>query len=288
MTVQAATEMWSRNAGDVSTDDGKKYSAKIKKGYQVVCDPDNTLQEVLFAPGLPLLGDLYPGSRQIRVKNKAPKQQSPVLWTVDVSYEGEFGPDGLDQSPLDQPPQITWGKADTEEPVDQDLNGKAIVTVNNEPIMGITKAISDITVTIKRNYLGVNLPATHAYLHSVNSDTFLGFAPGLGRMTTFNAVEKHDEEFGGYYEVTAGVQFRYPYNTTPNKAWYARVRHEGFLVRKTVDDEPERAKDRKNNQETSQPVLLKSDGTEEFDPENAHFLEFQIYQPLPYNALGLV
>ena len=55
-----------------------------------------------------------------------------------------------------------------------------------------------------------------------------------------------------------------------------------------VGDEPERAKDRKNNQETSQPVLLKEDGTEEFDPENAHFLEFQIYQPLPYNALGLV
>ena len=36
MAVQAATEMWSRNAGDVSTDDGKKYSAQIKKGYQVV------------------------------------------------------------------------------------------------------------------------------------------------------------------------------------------------------------------------------------------------------------
>jgi len=107
-------------------------------------------------------------------------------------------------------------------------------------------------------------------------------------MTTFNAVEKFDEEFGGYYEVTAGVQFRYPYNTTPNKAWYARVRHEGFLVRKTVDDPPGRALDADQGRETSQPVLLKEDGTEEFDPDNAHFLEFQIYQPLPYNALGLV
>jgi hypothetical protein len=288
MTVQAATEMWSRYGGDVSTTDGKTFNANIQRGFQVVTDPSDLLEDVLFAPNLPRLGDLYAGSSQIRVKKKVPKKISPVLWTVGVTYEGEFGPDGLEDSPLNKPPEITWGKAESEEPIDQDFQGKPIVTANNEPIFGITKSISDITVSIKRNYIGVDLPATHKYLHSVNSDVFLGFAAGLGRMTQFNAVQQYDETFGGYYTVTAGVQFRWPYNTTANKAWWSRVRHEGFMVRKTPDDEPERAKDRKENKETSQPVLLKPDGTEQTDPEQADWLEFQIYQPLPYNALGLV
>jgi hypothetical protein len=34
-----------------------------------------------------------------------------------------------------------------------------------------------------------------------------------------------------YYEVSAVVQFRYPYNTTPARAWWSRWRHEGFLER---------------------------------------------------------
>ena len=288
MTVQTATEMWSRTGGNVSTADGLTFQANIQIGYQVNTDPGDLLEDVLFAPSLPRLGDLYPLSSQIRCKKKTPKKVSPVLWTVLVTYEGEFGPEGLEASPLDQPPQITWGKAESEEPVDQDFQGKPIVTVNNEPIFGVTKSISDITVTIQRNYSGVNLPLTHKYLHSVNSDVFLGFAPGLGRMTQFDAVKQWDETIGGYFTVTAGVQFRWPYNTSPDKAWYARVRHEGFMVKKNPGDEPERAKDRKENRETSQPVLLKPDGTEQTDPEQADWLEFQIYQPLPYNALGLV
>ena len=86
MTVQTATEMWSRYGGDVTTKDGKTFNANIQRGFQVITDPGDLLEDVLFAPGLPRLGDLYPLSSQIRVKKKQPKQVSPVLWTVGVTY----------------------------------------------------------------------------------------------------------------------------------------------------------------------------------------------------------
>jgi hypothetical protein len=35
-------------------------------------------------------------------------------------------------------------------------------------------------------------------------------------------------------------------------------------------------------------VLLKADGTRETNPDNAHWLEFQVYRSLPYQGLGLI
>ena len=87
-----------------------------------------------------------------------------------------------------------------------------------------------------------------------------------------------------YWSVNAKIQFRFPYNTTPDKAWHSRVRHEGFyekigtkVVKAAVNGEP-----------VVKPVLLKADGTRETNPDNAIWLYFPRYKPLPYAALGLL
>lgn len=277
--------MWSRHDGAISTSDGRKFTVTIKEGYQIVADATDTLVEVANAASLPVINSVYSGSVQIRVTNRSFKQVSPILWSAEIVYSGEGG---LTKSPLDEPPTISWGKTESDEAVDQDLNGQPIVNVNGEPLDGVTKKISDMVVTIKRNFQSINLPATYQYLHSVNSDTFLGFAPGLGRMTQFSAVEKIASEVGGYIEVSATIQFRYPYNTTAAKAWHARLRNEGFYVKRLQDNKVVRAVDPGNKQPVSKPVLLKADGTVELNPANAIWLEFPIYQPLAYNSLGLV
>lgn len=284
MTVQTAVQMWSKHSGDVISEGGQKYKASIQEAYSVVCDPSDTLRDVSNAPGLPYIGTLYPGSSQIRVRSLKPQQVSPIYWIVDIGYEGSFGPAGITDSPLNEPPIIKWGKTETEEPVDEDLDGEPICTVNGEPIEGITKTISDVTCSIQRNFAAVNLAAIYQYLHSVNSDTFLGFAPGVCRMTEFSAEQVWAETGGGYWRASAGFQFRWPYNTTPAKAWYARVRHEGFRVK--VGTDIVNAKDAEG-QPASKPVLLASNGTEETVPSSAHWLEFEIYQKLPYSSLGL-
>lgn len=284
MTVQTATKMWSRHDAGLQSERGQRFKANIREAYQVVCDATDTLRDVSNAPGLPSLGTLYPGFSQIRVTDMAPRQVSPIYWIVEVTYSGNYGPGGVTDSPLNERPQIRFGKIESDEPVDQDYNGAPIVTVNGESIEGVTKKISDVTISIQRNYAGIDLAATYQYLDSVNSDTFLGFAPGVVRLTDFSAEEVYSAEQGGYWRVNAGFQCRWPYNTTPQKAWWARVRHEGFMVNTgsviqhaVVEGQP-----------VSKPVLLKSDGTIEPNKNNAIWLEFQLYQPLPYNALGLI
>jgi hypothetical protein len=295
MTAQTAVRMWSRHDASIQSDGGKKYTTTIRETYQVVCDAGDGVGVILGAPGLPYLDDIYPGTAQIRVKSKSPSQVSPIFWLVEVVYEGPFGPQGSSDSPLNQRPIVRWGKIESDEPIDEDLAGKAITTVNGEPISGVTKKISDLTLTVTRNYAKIDLAATYEYLHSVNSDTFVGFQPGVCRLVEFSAEEKIVAAVGGYYEVTAGFHFRWPYRTTPLKAWYARVLHQGFKVKKSLVGPPAPGQSTSSianavddkGQELTRPVMLKTDGTEEKNPQMANWLEFQIYKPMPYNALGL-
>lgn len=301
MTVQAAVQMWSRHDASVKSKDGRAYSCAVKEAYQVIADATDELPDILNAPNLPKIGEQYKGSPTIRVQTIKPNQQSPVFWIIEIEYKGSFGggsyvqTGSIEGSPLDMPPKVRWGKADRQVLVHEDVDGKAIVSpATGEWIPDVMRDLHDITLSVTRNYAGVDLAATHRYLHSVNSDVFRGFPPGTARLVSFSAEEKWSETHGGYYQVDAEVVFRWPYNTTPNKAWYARVPHAGFLemVPDTRPGEegnlrPVRAKDW-SGQETAQKVFLDVDGVRLTSFELPEFLEFKLYEPLTYSALGLL
>jgi hypothetical protein len=287
-----AHRMWSRFDGSAESKDGRKKTLTVREVYQIVTEAGDDIYSPSAAFDLPRIGDPFTGTFQVRVTKRNFRQISPIFWHVDITYEGELGPDE-DNNPLNDPPEISWSKVETDEAIDEDWNGNAIVTACGEPIDGVTMKISDLVMTVKRNYAGIDLAATHAYLHSVNSDTFAGFSPGTGRLTQFSAAEVWAEDFGGYWEVTAAIQFRFPYNTTSEKAWYARVRHEGYYVRDATTNKVGRAVDPRNKEPTTRPVLLNEDGTALDLPEpptepEAKWLEFQRYDTLPYNSLGLL
>ena len=291
MVVQEAKLMWSRTASDFSTTDTRDRKLVIKESYSVVCDADDTLLDVYGADGLPDINDIYEGTVNCRVKSVDVQKVSLIFYYFNYTYEGATGPAGLEDSPINDPPSIQWSKISTEEAIDEALKDgggtEPIVTANGEPMEGVTMALSDLVLTVKRNYLSIDLPATYAYLHSVNSDVFAGFEPGVGRLTDFSATSVVAEELpsGAYWEVSAQITFRYPWRTTPEKSWYARVRHEGYyekidgIIKRAVDD---------NKEPVTKPVLLKEDGTRETDPDNAFWKEWKRYTPLSYNALGLL
>ena len=86
--------------------------------------------------------------------------------------------------------------------------------------------------------------------------------------------------------MTARIQFRAGLAGATNaQAWYKRWRHEGYyikdgsLIRRATDSQ---------QQEVAKPVLLKADGTEETNPDNALYKYTQVYGSLPYSGLGLV
>lgn len=287
MTVGAAELMWSQTRASYETTNTRDRKATLQEGYTIVTGLTDKWEQVKNASGLPQINQVYSGTSHVRVRRVTPQKLSPIFWMVIVEYGGETGPDGEYDAPTNTPPSIKWSEVTTDEAIDEDFDGNPIVTANNEPIEGITTPISDLVLTVRRNYVSINLPATHAYLRSVNSDTFAGFAAGTGRLKTFSAdfVVAQEAIGGGYWDVNAQVIFRYPYNTTADKAWYARVRHEGYyesvggVIKRAVDD---------NKDPVTKPVLLKSDGTRETVAANAHWLEWKRFAPLPYNALGLL
>ena len=129
------------------------------------------------------------------------------------------------------PPELIWSDTDSEEATDEDAWGNPIVTANGEPITGVTTKLADTTLQIKRNFLNFNPALQHQYRHSVNSDVFAGFAAGVAKLTKMSARKAWHNGCGDYWEVTASLTFRYPWKTHPYRAWYARVRHEGFYER---------------------------------------------------------
>lgn len=231
MSIESVTQMWSRQTGNVSTDDNKTFKASFASAYQVVHSAGATRQEILTATGIPQLGDVYPGTSYVYCKQVGDVQPvGPILSIVPVSYSGEIGPNGQDDNPLNKPPDIQWTNAKTSEPIDEDGYGFPICNTNGELVDGISKDISDFVLTVKRNYAAIDIYSINAYLDSVNSDTFAGWPPGTGTLDAFTADSVLDDDVG-YWTVSAKIIFRVPYRTTPARAWWARYRNEGFYVR---------------------------------------------------------
>lgn len=280
MTVTPeVTKMWSRDSFNIQSDRGMRKNADIVNAYQITCPATYTEEQISNLADLPATDSRFDGLPDMRLLNRSFQRLSPIYWICICTYKG------TNRNPIEEPPDIEWSDAASTEAIDEDWSGNPIVTVNGEPIEGVTMEISDVVLNVSRNFRFFNPALFHQYRLSVNSDVYQGFAPGLGRLVKYNAKQVYNGSDGGHWAVSASIKFRYPYRTTPAKAWHARVRHEGFYVKE--NGIIVRAVD-KEKQPTTRPVLLNQIGEEEINPENAHWLEFQRYQPLPYSALGLL
>jgi hypothetical protein len=293
MAAGPALEMWSKQTGTAESPDGKQRIITMVRGFTITLDANDRLEVAYGAANLPLVNELYPGTSFVICRKLTPVRMSPILVMMTAEYSGEIGPGDINSSPIDNEVIITWRNATVDEAIDQDFDGNPIVTVNGEPIEGVSERVSDQIATIERNFLGINLAAVSAYLRSSNSDTFLGFPAGTCRLMEYSATNVIQNGVAGFWKVTATMQFREPYNTTPDKAWYKRLRHEGYLVRDTPGGKPHIAWDELTKSPVTKPILLAEDGTRLPIPSDAttvaaHWLEFKTLGSLPYNALGLL
>lgn len=281
MTVQSVTQMWSRNSGKFDAEKYFTYANKISitEGYQVVAEIGDTSSTIEQSSLLPRHGTQHSSGRQAYVRNISAEQVGPIFWVATVSYEGDFQDDLI---------TVKWSDSTTTEPIDRDWNGAAIVTANGEPVDGLTVDVADAVAIIQRKFLSFNAYSYAMYRRATNSDTFMGWPPGTARLVGFDAentffVNAPVEQ----WTVTARIQFREPYaNTTPAQAWYKRWRHEGLWVKAGTPGVIQRARDQQG-QESPKPVLLKEDGTQETNADNALFVHTQVYGSLPYSGLGL-
>jgi hypothetical protein len=294
MAAGPAIEMWSRGEGEASSEDGLRRSYRRTRAFTVTLSADDQLEVAFSAAGLPIVGDSLPNVPLCICRRLRPVQVSPIMAMIVAEYSGEVGPSGVtNTTPIDNPIVVNWASSITDEPIDEDINGSPIVTANNEPIDGLSERFPDAVCTIQRNFANINVLALEQFLRSTNSDAFAppgtsAWPAGTVRFMGYTA----NQVFGaaqstGYWSVTGEFHCRYPYNTTAEKAWWKRVRHEGFLVREVADGDIFHGSDDRGEL-LSRPVLLQADGTVETDPESAHFLEFETVFSLPYADLGFI
>ena len=298
--VLEVTLMWSAPAYSITTSDNfRKTNAKFQKVFQVVTKPEAVAADLYFDERFPSPADSFSEDFPfVAAEAMSVDQISPIFWMATVDYNGEIAYEEgqSDPSPLFAPPRIDWDDVETEEETDEDFDGKPIQTKNKEPIEGVAALIPDQTVTIKRNLLLFNPYVQARYRRSVNSDLFLGWPPGTAKLVKLSASNVVTKELT-YWEVSGQVRFRFPYRTTPEKAWHKRVMHKGYNERielsgpgagtaivRAVDD---------NKEPVTKEVLLDARGfripeAAEGEVQIAHWLEFKLYDSLPYNALGLI
>ena len=288
MAAGPAIEMWSRQGGNVDTQNGKVKNVTFRRAFTMTLAADDAVDVAFQAAGLPQPNQPYPGTLFVVAKKFSPSRIAPTLAVVEIDYQGEIGPGGPSSSPVDTEVILSWRSSVTDEAIDEDIFGKPIVTKNNEPIDGITERIPNQIATIQRNFLSINVHALSAYLRSVNADPFLGFPAGTGRFMDYSATNVITNGVAGFWKVSATFEFREPYRTTPLKCWHKRIRHEGYLVRSAPGEDPQDWYNSKTKATLTRPVLLKEDGTEQTDPDAAFWLEFQTLAELPYGALGLI
>lgn len=286
MSIINVTRMWSKTGGSFTSERYDPFSNKfsMSEGYTVLVDSvEDESPLIVTAAGIPRWGDRHPSGVDAFCNSITPQRISPILWQVGIGYEGVT---------FDETVEIEWGDTSSTEPIDRDYDGRAIVTVNGEPIDGLSMEIADNIVVIRRKFFFIDTYAIAMYRHSVNSDTFLGWPPGTAKLVGYSA--KNQFKRGApleMWDVTARIQFRWPLmGATEEQAWYKRYRHEGLYVKTLPTDSPltaYRAPDG-NGQESAKPVLIKIDGTKETNPDNALFIYSKIYGALPYSGMGLL
>lgn len=283
MSVVDVTQMWSQNGGTINSpkSDATDLTFSLTEAYLVAVTNGTTRAEVEAASGVPINGQQYADGRAAFVTSRSFTQLSPILWQVNVGYEGESAdPEAV---------EVEWSDTTSTEPIDRDYNGNAIVTENLEQVDGLTMELSEPVAVITKKFLTIDLYAIGLYRHATNSDTFLGWPPGTVRLMGFSA--KNRFKYGQAQEqwtVQARLAFRRGLaGATDAQAWYKRWRHEGYYVRSVAGGTIYRARDA-NGLEVTKPVLLDEDGVQETDPAAAVFKYTQIYGSLPYANLGLV
>lgn len=233
MSIDSVTEMWSRQTGGVASPDGKQYSASFSSAYQVVHSAGATTAEILSA--IPVkLNDGYPGFAGVYCDKIGDRQPSgPILSIVPVSYSGETGANG--DSPLNMDPVIRYYSSTSTEPADTDGNGVPYTNVNGELVDGITRDISDMVLTVQRNFAAVSGMVALQYMDSVNSDPFNVFGdvwlPGQVALQEFSIDPVIVQGAIEYFSVSARLSLRQSFNTYPYRAWWARYRNEGLKER---------------------------------------------------------
>lgn len=238
MTIVSVDEMWSRKTSSIQSADGKTFTANYASAYQVVHSADATEDEIKAATGLPRLRSSYSSAPAVFCTNLSVSKSGPIYSIVEVTWSGEFGPNGEGDSPVNIDPVISYSSTTSTEPTDTDGAGYPLTNVNGDVVEGFSKEVSDMVLEVTRNYMSVSGKLALRYMDSTNSDTMNVFGdawePGSAALQSFRISPVIQEGVVKYFSVSASILFRQAFNTVPARAHWHRYRNEGLNERTGV------------------------------------------------------
>lgn len=277
-----------------SSDNRGKVTESAQRQFRLIGDAPATDDEASARAYLASLGVSYEAAHPrlgtaYRCKDISVDRESQLTWMATAGYRTPVfdynDPDPGVAYPWNQPATVDFFDIVTNGQIDEDVNGDPLMTAANEPIEGLTRDFSDLGIRIKRAFLTFSGAAYYTYKDAVNSDTYLGFAPGLLRVVGLTATQALFQGSIVYYDVQADIAVRKPYRTTAAKAWYLRVLHQGYMARPSSMDEPALATLPDGNY-ANKPILLDSDGVALADAGTPDWLEFEVYESAAFSGMG--
>lgn len=232
MTVGLVTEMWSRYSATEESDDGVIKSFRGIRGFQVSHDAGDSAATILADSNLPQIADLWPGETAVFCRRRSIETIGPNFTQVICEFFGQTTQ--AQETIFTVEPKWTWSNSITNEPVDVDARGIPFTNSIGDVKEGFSKEVSDFTLTVERPFQSVNTYALAPYLDSVNLHPYGTpdgniWPAGTASLVQFTANTEKNAGFA-YYNVTARIEFRYPYLTIPARAWWYRYRNDGLNV----------------------------------------------------------
>ena len=294
------TEKWSQPDSAVTSDERGQFTSEATRVFEITTTSNTytpvTVRYEAMAEGyIPRPKSIHPSDAYLTCRSVSCQQIAPFFYVATARYTKAAGDD---QDPNIQPAQIDFDHIITEEAIDQDADSKPIATVLGESFdPPLTRPVADLFIRVSKNVLTYDPTLASLFIHKVNSDPFLGFPAGTLLIEQFSASSVITEN-AEYWRRTIGIHVRRGApNTTDRKAWYRRVRAEGFYVAEKVEPFTGplpggrlkvRALDAED-QPVTKPVLHKvADGIEITDPTKAEWYEFRVFQETEFSPLNFL
>lgn len=201
-------------------------------------------------------------------------------WIVTVTY-GPYDPEVQPQSPLERPLKVNWGNAVYQKNADFDIDGDPILNSAEESFLDpIDVDDSQPVLTIVRAEETFDVDRAYQYRRAINSDIFLGADPGKIKLAPITAELARDQDIGWYWMVT----YEFFYNPD---GWVKKVLDQGKTELYDDSGTTKRRPIYVDGVAVAEPVLLDGAGAKLAPGDDPVFLEFDIYDSLPFSVFGL-
>ena len=261
------------------------------------------------APGLPKKGDVYFFNGETDAgalcQSVTPRQDpgNQQVWEVTCEYSSDIGggqgvalggnPQYDVENPLQRPPIVTWSTWSELRPVVLDIQGRPVNNTADLPFdPGIMVRVQSPAVVVERNEATYPVLFAQSYNDAINSDQFYTWPPETAKVESITAQNQFANGIL-YWAVRYEIHFKQP-------DWKERVANQGtrhykldangFFIRDANQEKQLFHPVDGDGNYSTDPVWLNLDGTrmpQDDIANNAIFLPFDIYKPLPFSALNL-